>query len=480
MIALLYVDSEPALVEVASRYLGKSREVMVDTACSVTAALTRLEQRGYDAIISDYFLPDMDGLAFLKSLRTRGDDTPFILFTGRGREEVVIEALSHGATFYLQKGGDPRAQFTELGHLVAQAVESRRAEQALLFTRYSVDHASDEIFWIDEQGRIQYVNEAGYRSLGYTREELVTRTVFDIDPDVGQEQWLGIMHNLRDKGSFTAEYLHQRKDGTRFPVEISASYHRIEGKEYVFAFSRDITWRKKTEEALRESEALFRTLIETMPDATLILDWQGMVLFANQAAFRLVGLDPHTPLSTTNITQFVAPEFHDRTMRDLALVRSGQDRFLREYRLITLRGEERWAECLGTRIVFRGREADLISIRDVTERRRTEDALRASEERFREVFHNANDGIVLNEITENGMIGRFVEINETARSWLLYSREEILALAPVEVGLYIRPETYPEIFPTLLQMRPAIFETTLRAKNGIQIPVEVNSHPCVL
>ncbi len=361
MISILYVDDEPALVEVAAHYLKKTQDIVVDTAPTVIAACTLLSQRQYDAIVSDYSLPDSDGIMLLKTLRERNDATPFILFTGRGREEVVIEALNHGAAFYLQKGGEPRAQFAELGHMITQVVERRR-----------------------------------------------------------------------------------------------------------------------TERALQESEELFRSLVTTMPDATLILDWNGSVLFANEAAFRLVGLDPATPISATSIVQFVAPEFHEQVQEDLALVRSGTDRFLREYRLITLKGEERWVEGLGTKISFKGGESDLVCLRDITSRKQTEKALRTSEERFREVFHNANDGIALNEVTVDGLPGPFIEVNETLCSRLFYSREELLATTPLDLGFYIQKEDLREMIHTLLQMRAVMFETSLKTKNGIRVPVEVNAHLCDL
>ena len=72
----------------------------------------------YDAIISDYQMPEMDGITFLKELKASGNTTPFIIFTGRGREEVAIEALNEGADFYLQKGGEPKSQFAELAHKI--------------------------------------------------------------------------------------------------------------------------------------------------------------------------------------------------------------------------------------------------------------------------------------------------------------------------------------------------------------------------
>jgi PAS domain S-box-containing protein len=90
-----------------------------------------MESATYDAIISDYQMPEMDGIKFLKQIRSSGNSIPFILFTGRGREEVVIEAINSGADFYLQKGGDPNAQFAELSYKLKIAVERKRAVNAL-------------------------------------------------------------------------------------------------------------------------------------------------------------------------------------------------------------------------------------------------------------------------------------------------------------------------------------------------------------
>ena len=122
MISVLYVDDEPGLLEIGKLFLEESGQFRVETITSLQLHLHFWIQRGYDAIISDYLMPGMDGIAFLKAVRERFSDLPFILFTGRGREAVVIQAINEGADFYLQKGGDPTAQFAELAHKVRQAV----------------------------------------------------------------------------------------------------------------------------------------------------------------------------------------------------------------------------------------------------------------------------------------------------------------------------------------------------------------------
>ena len=106
---VLYVDDEQGLLEIAKLYLEDHSDIQVDTEQFSLNALERISATSYDAIISDYQMPSMNGIELLKALRIRGDRTPFILFTGRGREEVAMEALNNGANLYLQKGGDPRS-----------------------------------------------------------------------------------------------------------------------------------------------------------------------------------------------------------------------------------------------------------------------------------------------------------------------------------------------------------------------------------
>jgi PAS domain S-box-containing protein len=131
MISVLYVDDEEPLLELAKLFLEKNSEFHIHTVNSGKEAFEILKHQSFDVIISDYQMPVMDGIMFLKMLRSSGNTTPFIIFTGRGREEIVIEALNNGADFYLQKGGEPRSQFAELESKIFQAVLRRQAEKSL-------------------------------------------------------------------------------------------------------------------------------------------------------------------------------------------------------------------------------------------------------------------------------------------------------------------------------------------------------------
>ncbi|MFA5332280.1 MAG: response regulator [Methanoregula sp.] len=131
MIKALYVDDEPDLLTIGKLFLERSGRITLDTAFSAKEAIRQLKKSSYDVVISDYQMPDVDGIRFLKKIRAEYGDLPFILFTGKSREEIVIDALNNGADFYIQKGGEPRSQFAELEHKVCQAVDKHRAQTRL-------------------------------------------------------------------------------------------------------------------------------------------------------------------------------------------------------------------------------------------------------------------------------------------------------------------------------------------------------------
>jgi DNA-binding response OmpR family regulator len=129
MISVLLVDDEPVILDIARAFLERHGEFSVTTVLSAEEGLALLNEQDFDAVVSDYEMPVMNGLGFLRSIREKGSQIPFIIFTGRGREDVVIEALNAGADYYIQKGGDPRAQFTELAYKIRESVRKKKETQ---------------------------------------------------------------------------------------------------------------------------------------------------------------------------------------------------------------------------------------------------------------------------------------------------------------------------------------------------------------
>ena len=176
-ISVLYVDDEPGLLEIGKIFLEKSGQFSVDIVTSAPDALAILATKTYDAILSDYQMPEMDGIEFLKSVRASGNTIPFLILTGRGREEIVIQALNEGANYYLQKGGKLVPQFTEIAHQIRHAVQERWAESDLRnLERREVDildFIQEPTFTIDMSGQVTSWNRAIENLTGIPATEIL-------------------------------------------------------------------------------------------------------------------------------------------------------------------------------------------------------------------------------------------------------------------------------------------------------------------
>ena len=121
---VLLVDDDPLFLELSKTFLEVFHDINSDTVNSAREALQRLEKNSYDVVVSDYDMPLMDGITLLKTIRDKRIDTPFILFTGVGRDELMDQAIENGANSFIQKIGDPKAQYSELSKRIWQAVSS--------------------------------------------------------------------------------------------------------------------------------------------------------------------------------------------------------------------------------------------------------------------------------------------------------------------------------------------------------------------
>jgi len=136
--------------------------------------------------------------------------------------------------------------------LSSELAERKRAEEALEFMRFSVEHAAVAAFHTGNDGRFVYVNEAACNLLDYSREELLSMTVSDINPRLPEEAWPDYWKRIKKRSSFTTESVLRTKAGKFFPVEITVNYLEFGGKGYNCAFARDLTERKQAQEEQQE------------------------------------------------------------------------------------------------------------------------------------------------------------------------------------------------------------------------------------
>ncbi|HSV41954.1 MAG TPA: response regulator, partial [Methanomassiliicoccales archaeon] len=173
MITVLLIDDEESLLHLCKTYLERASDIKVDTVLSAREGEDRLLEKEYDAIVTEYHMPWRSGLELLKRIRMRRDRTPLIIFTNKGSEDVAIDSLNSGADFYLQKGGNPKAKFQALEHMVREAVHKRRWEKALALKRLAFDESPQAQLIIDIKGNILEMNPSFKLLWGYVDQNEV-------------------------------------------------------------------------------------------------------------------------------------------------------------------------------------------------------------------------------------------------------------------------------------------------------------------
>ncbi|WP_333788394.1 PAS domain S-box protein [Methanomethylovorans sp.] len=284
--------------------------------------------------------------------------------------------------------------------IINDITERNRMEQELRLNQFCIDHSAVGIFRIEEpDGRIVSVNDHACQSLGYSREELCSMTVLDIDPTFTIETWLEHRKNVRHLKSGTIETIHRKKDGTEFPVEVTVNYMEYEGKLFSLSFARDITKRKVAEKALKESEEFFRTTLYSIGDGVITTDTNGCLRQMNPVAEKLTGwteaeargkqLEEIFNIVNEDTRKQVEIPVR-RVLREGRVVGLANHTLLisKDYREIPIADSgspivNEKGEIIGVVLVFR----------DQTEERAAQKALMESESRFRQLVENAPEAI---------------------------------------------------------------------------------------
>lgn len=390
LIRVLHVDDDPRLCEVTKQFLERENErLSVETATSVSDGLDILSNASIDCIVSDYEMPERDGIEFLQRVREESPDLPFILFTGKGSEEVASEAISAGVSDYLQKRRDT-SQYTVLANRIENSANQYLSKHALEESEKRLSLFVEQsplgvIEW-DDNFDVAHLNDAAERILGYTEDELLGESWETIVPSSDKEAVSDVVDELLGgKGGYHSINENVRKDGERIVCEWHNRVVTDEDENVVAIFSQiqDITDRREQRRELKKTTALLSTLFDALPVGVLAEDSSRNVLAVNHRLFELFGMagTPEDVIGTDcerlaeDVCEiFDAPaEFVERTneLVDEQISVDGEELLLEDGSVMARSHRP---------IEFPDGEGHLWVYHDVTERRRRERRLEALNE----------------------------------------------------------------------------------------------------
>jgi len=297
---ILIVDDEPegrrAVVQALRREAAEIDGIEADVLELDTIAGAREALRGeeFACVFLDHSLPDGTSLDLLMELRERGLTTPVVVLTGLRDEQAVAEVMRAGAVDYLPKERLHTGLVARSLRAALLFLRTQREKEAALAElhkfQFIADRAADTLFLMDADGHFVYVNQAACRSLGYTADQFRGLRVPDVDPLHQDAQYQMLFQRAQGESIPTFETTHRRADGTAFPVEVSVTRLDVGGRSLLLASGRDISERARVEEALRQSEARYRTVFEALAEGVMVQDATGLWQEANASAERILAL----------------------------------------------------------------------------------------------------------------------------------------------------------------------------------------------
>jgi PAS domain S-box-containing protein len=321
-------------------------------------------------------------------------------------------------------------------------------------------------FWLtDTRGRFLDVNDAYCRLVGYSRDELLKMSIPDVEAIEKPEEIAARIAKIRKVGGDRFETRHRRKDGTIVDVEVSVNYIELAGGR-MCVFVRDITDRKLMEEALQESEKKHSTLVEQSNDGIAIIQ-DGLIRFANPKILKIYSLTAGETLGKPFL-DFVSPEYRDLVVDRYKKRMSGEEvPNIYELEILAKDSSKIPLEINASRIEYQGSPADMVIVRDITERKRMEEALKESEEKYRSLVNDISLGIFR---STPGLRGRFLEVNPAMERISGYSREELLQMDVCD--LYQHREERQRVLEEIASATGVTTrETRFRKKDGTEIVV---------
>jgi len=413
-VSVLHVDDDADFADVAAAMLEREDErLSVTTVTSAADGLDRLADREFDCVVSDYDMPGCNGVEFLEAVREEYPDLPFVLFTGKGSEEVAAEAISAGVTEYLQKrtGTD---QYALLANTVTNAVEKVRAQAARERHLEAIETAREGISILDDDGRFVYVNEAHADLYGYEPRELIGEhwSLLYPDDEIPRIRET-ILASVESTGHWRGSSTGLRADGSTFVGEYQVT---VTETGRLVCTVRDVTDQRDRESELAETTSVLRAVLENLPEGVLVEDAAGDIRAANEALCDVLGLSA-SPSDLIGRECGAAAEEVSERFADPEAFLDGIQRALdrrepvRHERLDLADGRTLEREYVP--YDHPSGDANLWLYRDVTEQAERERRLETVANRFETLFESPLSLIGL--LDPDGTV---LEVNRTAREYL--------------------------------------------------------------
>jgi PAS domain S-box-containing protein len=330
-INVLHIDDEPVLLGMSKEILGSAGDIHVDTALSIEEAFKKMCDQKYDVIVSDYELPKENGLQFLKKLRTQNNWIPFILFTGKCRDEIAIEALNVGADGYIDKNGNPETIYGELRYRIIQLTQQSKLinEHNQLINQYRefFSHlpsavAVYKVIGNGEEFIFNDFNSAAEKIEKMPKETVLGKCVTEVFPSIKEFGLFEVFQRVWKTGK--SEY---------FPMALYQD-NRIKGiwrenwviklpNGNIAAIYNDITERKEMETACIQSQNKFESLFEANPDAAVFYDSNFRVIEANSRFIQLFGYTLDEILGKDILELIVPHDAHQESETMRQRIKSG-------------------------------------------------------------------------------------------------------------------------------------------------------------
>jgi len=347
----------------------------VTSVTSAAAGIERLDGAQFDCVVSDYDMPDQNGLQFFESVRDSHPDLPFILFTGKGSEDVASDAISAGVDDYLQKQGGT-GQYTLLAHRITNAVAQYRSKQEIEASQERLSLFFEQsplgaLEWT-ESFDVARMNEKAEEILGFTEEELVGSSWRRLIPESEQDGVAELFAEmLTESKAYDIEQETLTSDGERIRCEWHHRVVRDELGDVITIFSKfqNVSQRVKREKELAEERAFTEQALDTLEDVFYVVETDGTLTRWNERLGAVTGHSDVT-LDGKDIRTLFAEDDHDRISGAIEeAIETGTATV--EARLLTAASEEVSYELTGKRLTDpHGEFVGIVGIgRDLSERK---------------------------------------------------------------------------------------------------------------